>query len=91
MRVEIPLPKLNIANPQLWSCETPNLYSAEVVLVLNGKVVDKLTEKFGIRTIEFSKEFGLKLNGKKVFLKGVANHHDLGAVGVAAFETSIAE
>ncbi|MES2773427.1 MAG: glycoside hydrolase family 2 TIM barrel-domain containing protein [Bacteroidota bacterium] len=88
--IEVPLPKINIANPQLWSCETPNLYSAEVVLVLNGKVVDRLTKKFGIRTIEFSKEFGMKLNGKKVFLKGVANHDDLGAVGVAAYATSIA-
>ncbi|MEY3895382.1 MAG: hypothetical protein RLZZ214_901, partial [Verrucomicrobiota bacterium] len=72
--VEFPLPKVNLSNPQLWSCENPNLYSAEVALVLNGKVIDQLTEKFGIRTIEFSKEFGLKLNGKKVFLKGVANH-----------------
>lgn len=90
VEVEVPLPSVNISNPQLWSCETPNLYSAEVTLVVNGKVVDKLTEKFGIRTIEFSKEFGLKLNGKKVFLKGVANHHDLGAVGAAAHETSIA-
>lgn len=90
VEVEVPLPKVKISNPQLWSCETPHLYSAEVVLVLNGKVIDKLTEKFGIRTIEFSKEFGLKLNGKKVFLKGVANHHDLGAVGAAAYETSIA-
>jgi len=90
VEVEVPLPKVSISNPQLWSCETPNLYSAEVLLVLNGKVIDKLTEKFGIRTIEFSKEFGMKLNGKKVFLKGVANHHDNGAVGAAAFETSIA-
>ncbi|QNA42661.1 glycoside hydrolase family 2 TIM barrel-domain containing protein [Lacibacter sediminis] len=90
VEVEIPLPTVTIANPQLWSCETPNLYTAEVSLVLNGKVVDKRNEKFGIRTIEFSKEFGLKLNGKKVFLKGVANHHDLGAVGAAAYETSIA-
>ena len=88
--VEVPLPRINITNPQLWSCETPNLYTAEVILVLNGKVIDKLTKKFGIRTIEFSKEYGLKLNGKKVFLKGVANHHDLGAVGAAAYETSIA-
>lgn len=88
--VEVPLPAVNIADPQLWSCETPNLYSAEVELVLNGKVIDHLTEKFGIRTIEFSKDFGLKLNGKKVFLKGMANHHDLGAVGAAAYETSIA-
>ena len=59
---------MNIANPQLWSCETPSLYTAEVSLVLNGKVVDKITKKFGIRTIEFSKEYGLKLNGKKVAL-----------------------
>lgn len=88
--VEVALPQVSVSNPQLWSCETPNLYSAEVELVLDGKVVDKLTRKFGIRTIEFSKEFGLKLNGKKVFLKGVANHHDLGAVGAAAYETSIA-
>jgi beta-galactosidase len=88
--VEVALPKVTIANPQLWSCETPNLYSAEVALVLDGKVVDKLTKRFGIRTVEFSKEFGLKLNGKKVFLKGVANHDDLGAVGVAAYATSIA-
>ncbi len=90
VNVEVPLPKANITNPQLWSCETPNLYSAEVALVLDGKVVDKLTKKFGIRTVEFSKEFGMKLNGKKVFLKGVANHHDLGAVGAAAYETAIA-
>jgi beta-galactosidase len=88
--IEVLLPKVIIPDPKLWSCETPSLYTAEVVLVLNGKVIDKLTEKFGIRTIEYSKEYGLKLNGKKVFLKGVANHHDLGAVGAAAHETSIA-
>lgn len=87
--VEVTLPRVTITRPQLWSCETPNLYTAKVALVLNGKVVDDLTERFGIRTIEFSKEWGLKLNGKKVFLKGMANHHDLGAVGAAAFETSI--
>ncbi|MEZ0540520.1 glycoside hydrolase family 2 TIM barrel-domain containing protein [Fibrella arboris] len=88
--VEVPLPNVPITNPKLWSCETPDLYSAEVVLVMDGKVIDKVTKKFGIRTVEFSKELGLTLNGKKVFLKGVANHHDLGAVGAAAYETSIA-
>ncbi|QNH64155.1 glycoside hydrolase family 2 TIM barrel-domain containing protein [Hymenobacter sediminicola] len=88
--VEVSLPTATIATPKLWSCETPALYTAEVSLLLNGKVVDKLTKRFGIRTVEFSKEFGLRLNGKKVFLKGVANHDDLGAVGVAAYSTSIA-
>jgi beta-galactosidase len=86
---EIPLPEIVIAHPQRWSCETPKLYSAEITLSLNGKIRDKVIEKFGIRTIEYSKEFGFRLNGKKVFLKGISNHHDLGAVGVAAHEFAI--
>lgn len=87
---EVLLPTINVTTPQLWSCETPSLYSAQIILTLDGKKVDEVMQKFGIRTIEFSKEFGFKLNGKKVFLKGIANHHDMGAVGAAAFETSIA-
>lgn len=87
--VEVPLPTTIIAQPQLWSCETPNLYRAEVSLIYQGQIIDQMTESFGIRTLEFSPEFGFKLNGKKVFLKGMANHHDLGAVGAAVFDTSI--
>ena len=87
---EVMLPEINVPNPQLWSCETPYLYTAEISLTSGGKVLDKVSERFGIRTIEFSKEFGFKLNGEKVFLQGIANHHDLGAVGAAAFETAIA-
>ena len=87
--VEVQLPLVKVSNPQLWWCEQPNLYTAEVKLLLNGESVDCLKERFGIRTIEFSKEFGFKLNGKKIFLQGIANHHDLGAVGAAAHETAI--
>lgn len=87
--VEVPLPVVAVSNPQLWSCETPNLYRAEITLVREGKVIDNVTEKFGIRTLEYSPEFGFKLNGKKLFLKGIANHHDLGAVGAAAFDRAI--
>ncbi|MDR2814848.1 MAG: DUF4982 domain-containing protein [Prevotellaceae bacterium] len=83
------LPAVTLASPQLWSCETPRLYTAEITLADNGKIVDRVTEQFGVRTLEFSKDFGFKLNGKKVFLKGVANHHDLGAVGVAAYDRAI--
>jgi beta-galactosidase len=87
--VEVPMSSIAIAAPQLWSCETPHLYAAEISLVSEGKILDKVTENFGIRWIEFSKEFGFKLNGKKVFLKGISNHHDLGAVGVAAHAFAI--
>lgn len=76
---------LTVRQPHLWSCEDPYLYTAVVTLMdKHGRAVDEVTESFGIRTIEFSKTFGFKLNGKKVFLKGIANHHDLGAVGAAA-------
>ena len=54
-----------------------------------GKVIDNVTKRFGIRTLEFSSEFGFKLNGKKIFLKGISNHHDLGAVGAAAYDAAI--
>ena len=55
----------------------------------NGKIIDDISDEFGIRTIEYSHQFGFKLNGEKVFLKGIANHHDLGALGAEAFESAI--
>lgn len=87
--VEVELPEVKVWNPQLWWCEQPNLYTAEVSLVLDGKTVDKMNERFGIRTVDFSQKYGFRLNGRKIFLKGAADHHDLGAVGAAAYETSI--
>lgn len=83
---ELALPAIDIANPQLWSCENPYLYTAIVTLTdENGTVKDVARERFGIRTVEISPEFGLKLNGKKVLLKGNANHHTNGALGAAAY------
>ncbi len=75
-----------IDKPNLWSCETPHLYKA-IVTLLNGDgtKADQVAEKFGVRKVEFSPEFGLKLNGKKVILKGIANHHTLGALGAAVY------
>lgn len=75
-----------VANPKLWSCESPNLYTAVVTLMKpDGTVADRVEEHFGIRSIEYSPEFGFKLNGKKVVFKGIANHHTLGALGAAAY------
>ena len=82
-------PSVDIVDPQLWDCDNPNLYTAEVSLYKNDTLIDRVTEEFGIRTIEYSKDFGFRLNGKKVFLKGVANHHDLGVLGAAAYEDGI--
>ena len=88
--VEAQLPEITIPNPQLWDTETPNLYRAEVSLLAdNGKVIDQTCSTFGIRTLEFGPAFGFKLNGRKVLLKGYANHHSLGALGAAAYPRAI--
>ncbi len=87
---EYELKPIEIANANLWSCESPYLYTAEVTLFDNqGNVVDQIREQFGVRTIEFSPDFGFKLNGKKVLLMGYANHHTLGALGAAAYPRAI--
>ena len=87
---EIKLPAIQVPAPHLWSCEDPYLYTAEVLLTdKNGQVRDVASSRFGIRTIEFSPDFGLRVNGKKVLLKGNANHHTLGALGAAAYPRAI--
>lgn len=87
---ELRLRPIAVANPMLWDCENPNLYTAELTLLReDGTVADCVSEQFGIRTVEIGPDFGLKLNGKKVILKGMANHHTLGALGAAAFEKAI--
>lgn len=79
-----------LKQPNLWSCETPYLYKAVVTLLnADGTPADQVTQRFGVRKLEFSPEFGLKLNGKKVLLKGNANHHTLGALGAAAYPRAI--
>lgn len=87
--IEVSLPKVTIENPNLWDLDNPYLYKADVTLNADGMTVDTLSTDFGIRKIEFSPEFGFKLNGKKVFLKGHSGHHDLGALGAAAFDKGI--
>lgn len=86
---EVELPAIAVANPKLWDIDNPNLYTAEAILIENGTVIDSVASRFGFRTIEYGTDFGFKLNGKKVFLAGIANHHDLGALGVAAFRDGI--
>lgn len=79
-----------LQNPRLWDCDTPHLYTATVTLYhADGRVADQVSERFGVRSVEFSPEYGMKINGKKVLLKGIANHHSLGALGSAAYPRAI--
>lgn len=86
---EVALPFITVPQPRLWSPETPYLYRVEATIEEDGQVIDSICDQIGLRTIEYSPTFGFKLNGQKVFLVGMANHHDMGAVGAAAFGKSI--
>jgi beta-galactosidase len=72
-----------VNKPRLWSLQQPNLYAAVTTIQSAGKVVDHYETVFGIRTIKFDVDKGFSLNGVRVPLNGVCNHHDLGALGSA--------
>ena len=74
---------LKVANPQLWSPESPYLYQVKLTRYEGRKVADVQTLKTGIRTISVSKNNGFQLNGVTRKIKGVCLHHDLGPLGAA--------
>ena len=87
---EYELPSISLENAKLWSPDSPYLYTAEMTLYDNeGNIADQIKEPFGVRTIEIVPQKGLLVNGKKVLLKGYANHHTLGALGAAAYPRAI--
>ena len=87
---EYELPSISLENAKLWSPDSPYLYTAEVTLYdSEGNIADQIKEPFGVCTIEIVPQKGLLVNGKKVLLKGYANHHTLGALGAAAYPRAI--
>ena len=72
---------LTIPNAKLWSDENPVLYTAKASLE-NG---DSVTQRFGVRKIEWNAEKGLLINGVPTKLRGACIHHDNGVIGACAF------
>lgn len=72
-----------IENPQVWDIVSTNLYELVTEITENDSVIDRYTSKFGIRTVEMSREHGFRLNGKQMKLQGMCLHHDMGAIGTA--------
>jgi beta-galactosidase len=72
-----------LAGAKLWTLENRQRYLAVTSLEQDGKVIDRQITPFGIRTIQFTATNGFLLNGKRVPLNGVCDHHDLGALGAA--------
>lgn len=85
--------KVTIKNPLLWGpapTQTPNLYVAVTNVLLDGEIIDSYETKFGIRDLRFNPDSGVFVNGEHIPIKGVNQHHDLGALG-AAFNLRAAE
>jgi len=75
--------QLRVADPVLWSPETPRLYTLVTTIERDGAVVDRYDTPFGIRTVRFDAKDGFLLNGERVELKGTCNHQDHAGVGSA--------
>lgn len=85
--------QLTLLNPRLWGpapFQAPNRYVAVTTVYQEGKAVDRYETPFGIRELIFDPVNGIFVNGEHVYLKGVNQHHDLGALG-AAFNVRAAE
>lgn len=74
---------LTLPTPELWSPESPTLYTLITTVTRGGQTVDEVKTPFGIRTVAFDAGHGLVLNGKPYFINGTCDHQDFAGVGVA--------
>jgi beta-galactosidase len=84
---------VTISRPRLWGPpprQAPHRYVAVTRASRDGRRIDSYETPFGIRAVRFDPERGIQVNGERIPIKGVNNHHDLGALG-AAFNTRAAE
>jgi len=76
---------ITVANPRLWSLDSPVQYKAVTRVSSSAGTLDSTSTPFGVRTIQFTVDKGFFLNGKHVIIQGVCDHHDLGALGSAVY------
>ncbi|MFI3320908.1 MAG: glycoside hydrolase family 2 TIM barrel-domain containing protein [Rikenellaceae bacterium] len=81
--------KLVFENPIRWSADTPYLYTLKSEIEYDGRILDDVVTKFGVRKIEFLQHTGLFVNGEETKLYGVCLHHDAGSLGAAVPEKSL--
>ena len=79
-----------VKSPRCWDVEHPHLYILKTELWKDGEVIQEEYSQIGFRSIAFDPEQGFLLNGRRVKLNGVCEHHDLGALGAAFHRTAMA-
>ncbi|MGA2537102.1 MAG: sugar-binding domain-containing protein, partial [Terracidiphilus sp.] len=78
--------QIDLDEPMFWSPATPHLYRARTQILKAGKLLDEVDTSFGVRSLAWSVEKGLLLNGTPIKLAGGSVHHDNGPLGAAAFD-----
>ncbi|MCM2369167.1 glycoside hydrolase family 2 TIM barrel-domain containing protein [Aporhodopirellula aestuarii] len=73
--------QLTVNDPMRWDIESPHLYRLKTTVLSGEETLDVVQSRFGIRTLEFSKDKGFALNGKHTRIQGVCLHHDNGPLG----------
>lgn len=71
-----------VKDAQLWSPQSPNLYTLDTKVLVNGKVLDKQNNRFGIREFVFEGN-DLFINGQKTYLRGTNRHQEYPYIGYA--------
>ena len=79
-----------VKSPRRWDVEHPHLYILKTELWKDGEIIQEEYSQIGFRSIAFDPEQGFLLNGRKVKLNGVCEHHDLGALGAAFHRAAMA-
>lgn len=76
---------LTVSDPKLWSVDSPHLYTLVTRLqrMADNEIIETVTHPVGFRTITMDPDHGFALNGVRMKLYGVCEHHDLGALGAA--------
>jgi beta-galactosidase len=78
---------LQLKSPHLWNgVKDPYLYSLTASVMVNGKIVDSVSQNFGLRYFKVDPGQGVSLNGEPIRLKGVAMHQDWEGKGWALTE-----
>ena len=82
---------IRISNPELWSTESPKLYTLMTYVQEpgNGRMLDAYETVTGFRTLGFDAKKGFSLNGKPMKINGVCLHHDAGALGAVVNRRAI--
>jgi len=86
--------ELIVGDPELWHPDEPNLYTLVTELrpadaSSGAGPYERAVQRIGFRHIVMDPDEGLIVNGAKMKLNGVCEHHDLGALGAAFNQTAL--